>query len=190
MTGQFRIHETTLWKATDAGKALVHTFTGGATVASLDAGRIAVLRGAHAVSVLSPGGEIRTFAFHGADILGAALAGRRLLVLEGKRVIVLDLRSGLRIASWPVRRGFGPPPELEDAQADLAAYVVGATIHILRVSDGREIVIDTPNATTPVFARFVSTGLFYSYNESYSKRRGRLAFATNRQLESALSSTR
>ena len=175
-----------IWKATGARKAIVRTFSGEATVASLDAGRIAVLRDGHAVSVLLPGGWIRTFAFGRDRVLGAALDGARLLVLQSVRFTVLDLGSGRRTASWPVRRGFGPAPELEGAQGDLAAYVVGTAVHVLRRSDGHEIVIDTPNATEPVFARFVRGGLFYSFNESYDKRPGRLVFVARSELEHAL----
>jgi hypothetical protein len=184
VSGEFRIRRTRIWKATGARKTLVQTFGGSATVASLDAGRIAVLRSTRAVDVLSPAGGSSTFTFRGV-VLGAALAGPRLVVLEGRRLIVVDLPSGTR-TSWPVRRGYGPAPELEDVQGNVAAYAVGATVHVLRLSDGHEIVIDTPNATGPVFARFVPAGLFYSYNESYSARPGRLAFATKRQLERAL----
>ena len=113
------------------------------------------------------------------------LDGPRLIVLRSARLTVLDLRSGRRTASWPVRRGFGPAPEIEDAAGDLLAYVVGATVHILRLSDGREIVIDNPNATEPVFARFVASGLFYSFNESYDKRPGRLVYVARMELERA-----
>jgi WD40 repeat protein len=186
--GEFRVHQTRVWKATGARKTIVRTFRGEATVASLDAGRIAVLRGGEAVSVLSPAGGIRTFEFRGHQVLGAALDGQRLLVLQVTRLTVLDLRSGRRAASWPVRRDFGPAPELEGAQGDLAAYVVGASIHVLRLYDGREIVVDTPNATEPVFARFVPSGLFYSFNAAYEKRPGRLVFVARSQLERALDS--
>ena len=75
-----------------------------------------------------------------------------------------------------------------DGREGLAAYVVGAAVHVLRLSDGREIVIDTPNATGPVFARFVPNGLFYSFNESYAERPGRLAFVARSDLERALAS--
>jgi len=185
---EFRIHRTRLWKATGTRKAIVRTFSGEATVASLAAGRIAVLRAGKAVSVLSPGGGVRTLAFGRSEVLGAALDGPRLLVLQSARLTVLDLRSGRGTASWPVRRGFGPAPELEDARGDLAAYVVGAAVHVLRLSDGREIVIDTPNATEPVFARFVPSGLFYSFNEAYHQRPGRLVFVARPELECALAS--
>jgi hypothetical protein len=184
--GEFRIHQTRVWKATGAQKAIVRIFSGAATVVSLDGGRIAVLRGGRAVSVLSLGGGIRTYAFGGERILDAALDGARLVVLQSTRVTVVDLRTSRRAAAWPVRRGFGPAPELEDAQGDLAAYAVGVAVHVLRLSDGREIVIDTPNATEPVFARFVPGGLFYSFNESYDKRPGRLVFVARSQLEHAI----
>ena len=185
--GEFRIHQTRVWKATGARKTIVRTFRGEATVASIDAGRIAVLRGGEAVSVLSAAGDIRTFEFGRPQVLGAALDGQRLLVLQATRLTALDLRSGRR-ADWPVRRGFGPAPELEGAQGDLAAYVVGADIHVLRLHDGREIVVDTPHATEPVFARFVPGGLFYSFNAAYEERPGRLVFVTRSQLERALDS--
>ena len=165
--------------------AIVRTFSGEATVASLAAGRIAVLRDGNAVSVLSPDGGIRAFAFGGHRVLGAALDGPRLVVLQHSRLTVLDLRRGRRTASWPVRRGFGPAPELEGARGDLAAYVVGAAVHVVRLSDGREIVIDNPNATEPVFARFVPSGLFYSFNESYDRRPGRLVHVARMELERA-----
>ncbi len=175
-----------IWKTTGARKAIVHTFSGTATVVSLDACRIAVLRDGHAVSVLLRSGEIRTFAF--GRVLGAALDGPRLVVLESARLDVVDLSSGRRVGSWPVRRGFGPAPELEGAHGDLAAYVVGTAVHVLRLSDGHEIVIDTPTATEPVFARFSPSGLFYSFNESYAKRPGRLVFVARSELERVLAS--
>ena len=175
-----------IWKATRARKAIVRTFSGEATVASLDAGRIALVRDGRAVSVLLPDGEVRTFAF--GHVVGAALDGARLVVLQSARLDVVDLSSGRRIASWPVKRGFGPAPALEGARGDLAAYVIGAAVHIVRLSDSREVVVDTPHATGPVFARFVPSGLFYSFNQSYAKRPGRLVFVARSELERVLAS--
>jgi len=183
--GEFSIRRSRIWRATGGRKALVRTFRGVAEVASLDRGRIAVLRGDDRVSVLD-GSRVKTFAFGSGRVLGAALDGSRLVVLGRKLITVVDPESGRHIAARPVRRGFGPDPELQDVQGDLAAYVVGAAIHVLRLSDGRELVVDTPNATAPVFARFVPDGLFYSFNESYARRPGRLVFVARRQVERAL----
>jgi hypothetical protein len=186
ISGEFRIRRSRVWRFTGTRAEVVRNFSGVAAVASLDAGRIAVLRdGGKALSVLSRSGGIRTFAFGGPPILGAALNGQRLIVLQSTRLAVLDLESGRRTASWPVGRGFGPAPELEGASGNLAAYVVGAALHVLRLSDGTEIVIEKPTATEPVFARFVPGGLFYSFNASYDKRPGRLAFVTRKELELA-----
>jgi Tol biopolymer transport system component len=181
-----RVGRSRIWEGTGARQAIVRTFGGETTVVSLDAGRIAVVRGGHQVSILFPSRGLRTFAFGQGPVLGAVLRGPRLLVLQSARLVAIDLMRGRPVATWPVRRGSGPSPELEDAQGELAAYVVGAAVHILRLSDGREIVIDTPNATGPVFARFVPNGLFYSFNESYEKQPGRLVFVARAELERAL----
>jgi WD40-like Beta Propeller Repeat len=184
--GEVRIGVSHIWKVSGTRKSIVRTFPAEATVASLDAGRIAVIRNGNRVSVLSRDGGVRTFALGGPRVLGAALDGPQLVVLQNTRITVL--RPGRRTATWPARQGFGPPPELEGAKGDLAVYVVGAAVHVLRLSDGREIVIDTPNATEPVLARFVPGGLFYSFNASYAKRPGRLVFVARPELERALDS--
>jgi hypothetical protein len=75
--------------------------------------------------------------------------------------------------------------ELEDAAGDLVLYVAGAAIHVLRLSDGRDVVIHTPDATEPVFARLVSNGFFYAFNVAYAKRPGRLVFVTRADLDRA-----
>ena len=184
--GKFRIRQTRIWASTGTRTRIVRSFGGYAAVAWLDAGRIAVRRGRNTVSVLLPGGAVRTYAPGGPLVLGAALDGPRLLVLQSARLTAFDLKNGRRTRSWPLRRGFGPAPQLEDAQGDLVAYVVGVAVHVLRLTDGRELVIDTPNATAPVFARFVPSGLFYSFDKSYDKRPGRLVFVTHSELARAL----
>ena len=197
---RFRFHRSTrIWESRGGRPELVQAFQGAVDLLSLDAGRLAVLRvpcgsrrycgSGTTLSVFSPGGRIRTFALDGRAILGAALDGRRLVVLQRKRLTVLDIDTGHRLAAWPVQLGFASGAVLEDAAGNLAVYAVGAAIHVLRLSDGRDAVIDTPDATEPVFARLVPGGLFYAFNKAYAKHPGRLAFATRSQLERALTST-
>ena len=102
---EFSIRRTRIWRSTGARTELVRTLRGRASVVSLDAGRIAVLHDGKAVSVLAPGGGIRTLAVGAPRILGAALDGPRLLVLQGRRLVLVDLRSGRPTASWPFGAG-------------------------------------------------------------------------------------
>jgi hypothetical protein len=138
--------------------------------------------------VLSAGSPIRTFSLGGGPVLDAALDGPRLVALQADRLTVLALRTGHRLAAWPLHLGFGSNPTLEDAQGDLAVYAVGAAIHVVGLSTGRDMVIDTPNATEPVFAQLVPSGLFYAYNEAYAKRPGLLVFVAKPKLERAITS--
>jgi hypothetical protein len=195
----FRFHRRTrVWASIGGRTRLVRTFRGQADLLSLDEGTLAVVPvpcgsarycgSGTTVRVFSPGGRVWTFALDGRPVLDAALDGPRLVVLQRKQLTVFDLGTGHRRATWPVQLGFASGAELEDAAGDLALYVVGAAIHVLRLSDGRDVVIDTPNATEPVFARLVPDGLFYAFNVAYAKRPGRLAFVTLSELDRALAS--
>jgi hypothetical protein len=192
-TKSFHFHRTTRIRESIGGRTeLVRTFHGEVDLLSLDDGRFAVepvpcgssryCGFGTTVRVFSAGGPIRTFAPDGRPVLGAALDGPRLVVLQSTGLTVFDLGTGRRLAAWPVQRGFGPDPVLEDAGGGLAVYVVGAEIHVLRLSDGRDVVIGTPGATDPVFARLVPGGLFYAFNKAYAKRPGRVGFVTRAQV--------
>jgi hypothetical protein len=186
---------TGIWESRAGRTRLMRTFRGEVGLVSFDGGRFAVLPvpcrsarycgSATRVRVFSPGGRIRTFALDGRPVLDAALEGPRLVVLQRRQVTSFDLRTGHRLARRPVELGFRSAAELEDAAADLVLYVVGAAIHLLRLSDGRDLVIRTPDATEPVFARLVPSGLFYAFNVAYAKRPGRLVFVTRADLDRA-----
>ena len=196
---RFRFQRRTrIWEATGGRTKLVRTFRGEGDLLALDDGRLAVepvpcgsaryCGSGTTVRVFSPGGRGRTFDVGGRPVLGAALDGPRLVLLQRRQLAVFDLGSGQRRAMWPVQLGFRSAAELEDVSGGLAVYVVGAAIHVLRLSDGRDVVIRTPNATEPVFARLAPSGLFYAFNVAYAKRPGRLAFAARSALDRALAS--
>jgi hypothetical protein len=178
----------TVWETRGARSRRVATFPHSATVESLSAGRVAVETDPHTIVVLAESRR-RAFAFDH-RLSGATLDGPRLVVLEGRRLDVIDLRSGRTTASWPVRLGFASSPALADARGDIAVYVAGAAVHVMRLADGREVVLDTPEATAPVLARMGSQGLFYSFTESYSRRPGRLSYVTLAELDRDLRSGR
>src|SRR5438270_749772 len=64
---------------------------------------------------------------------------------------------------------------LADYQAGIAVYVVGHGIHLLRLSDKRDVTIAAPGLG-PVHVQLEQSGLFYSYRPAPSPTRGRVAF--------------
>jgi len=175
-----------VWETTGRAPRLVRTLPGDATVLDLDGGRILIARGFHTLAGFSPHGPLRSVHVRGGEILGATFAGGwRVLVRQSGRLSEFDLAIGRRIGSWPMPAGSIGDPQPVSAHNGLVAYVVGATIHLLRLSDGREAVLDAPNALGPAFAMFVPRGLFYAYNEADSSRPGRLAFVPMARVERA-----
>jgi hypothetical protein len=108
---------------------------------------------------------------------GVALAARsfdaRIVVLRRGVLDVLDVVRGL-LRSWPLpgARSYGDDYcgrvscplaalRLADLQGQLALYVRGREVHVLRVSDGKDVVIRRA-AVGPVHAQLEPSGLTYS----------------------------
>ena len=68
-----------------------------------------------------------------------------------------------------------PALRLEDFQSGIAVYVVGRDVHLLRLSDKRDVRIRAPGPA-PVHAQLEPSGLSYSYRAAASPGRGRVAF--------------
>jgi hypothetical protein len=103
----------------------------------------------------------------------AKISGSQVVVL---RVGQIDVYTSSRdtMRSWPVpaARSYGDDYcgvvrcalaalRLADLQGDLAVYIDGRDVHVLRVSDGTDVVVRRP-AVGPVHAQLESSGLFYS----------------------------
>ena len=168
---------------------LVRTLSGWASLDAFDAGRIAVSAGIRqqAVNVYSPSGATRTLQLGNVYPSGFAFDGDQFLMLEQWKIIVIDLATGhkrvLRTALGTDRT----QQVLVGTSGDLVAYVSDDTVHVMRISDGREVVLDTRSGTGPVHAQFVSTGLYYAYNEAYATKPGRVGFIGTAELERAIS---
>jgi hypothetical protein len=102
----------------------------------------------------------------------AQLSGPNLVVAAGGRLLVYDAESGALRAAWPLPAPLSghvcgyfepacvwpwPPLILVDAARDLAAYVFGGQVHLLRLTDGadRRLGVGT-------IARFTDEGLAYA----------------------------
>jgi hypothetical protein len=134
-----------------------------------------VLSPAGIVRILDHDGQLlRLFPFSGAT--SAQLSDNDLVVVREDALEVWDVQTGQRRAAYPLERGFGPVPVVEDAEQGIATVVIGVAIHLIRLADGKDVVLAIPNQAGPSHAELDPAGLFYSWNEPYTRRPGRLAF--------------
>src|SRR5262249_39007565 len=94
-------------------------------------------------------------------------------VLRNGQIQVRDAGSGRVEKRWPVSTTFGPVA-LEGAQHGFAAYAEGIVIHLIRLSDGRDVVLSIPGEEGPVNTDLEPDGFYYSFNEAGSKTPGRV----------------
>ena len=141
-----------------------------------------VLHGRRAVVVASATGRtLRRLTYGRNEVRDAAVDGDRLVVLLQRRLAVHSLATGRRIASWPVSAV--PPPRLEGASRGLAVYVAGLAIHLVRLEDGREVVVSLPDAAEPAYAAVTPAGLFYSYTNPRRVPAGRVVFVSRADVD-------
>jgi hypothetical protein len=141
-----------------------------ATAADLD--RIAVARGDGTVGLYARTGDLlRTVA--PSSIQEVALRKDYLVVLTRTKTLqIFNANTGVEVRSWPVASGAARL----DVHAGIAVYAVGRTVHILRLSDGRDAVVTTaPRAIDAL--ELEAPGIVYAYNTIKGvKEVGNLAF--------------
>ena len=145
--------------------------------------------------------DVAVRALDGTAVWSGAFAGLRAARIDVRVLLVLvrkgtqtslsavDLASGRPSGPWRLpaapSAGDGVCAEpsgcrtaalrLEDFQAGIAVYTLGGAVHLLRLSDGRDVAIRPPGLG-PVHAQLEPSGLFYSYRAAGSPGRGRVAF--------------
>ena len=137
-------------------------------VLDVNAGRI-VVSGDNATLVLdADGGQLLSIPVSTA---AAQLTGSDLVVLVPGELRDYDVTTGVLRHSWPLPdasfAGFcgvpllfcgSPRIRLEDAAGGLVAYLLDGQLHVLRLADGRDVVVHAATA-----ARFDDSGLVYAY---------------------------
>lgn len=157
----------------------------GGVTAAVDAGRVLTVAPNGRVRLLSTSDRVlRTWRL-GPDIVNARLRGRALAVQHGQSLDVYDTSTGARKQALPLASDGGSRPFLLDVQRDLVAYATGGAIHLLRLSDGRDVALDLPGAAPWLDARLEPTGLFVTWNQMYNRRPGRIAFVPMRTVLAA-----
>jgi hypothetical protein len=160
---------------------------------STDSGRIAIVRADGSLVVVDLSGNrlgIVQPGFYG-SVVAAELWQQDLVVLTQGHLVQLDAATGFFVRQWPlpIVPSGGPcrrvpcgqsSLRLEDAARGLAAYTYAGAVHLLRLSDGRDVVAGPGTA-----ARFVDSGLVYAYHTTGVWPDG-LRWLTNAQLASLL----
>ena len=121
-------------------------------------------------------------------IRGLALDASRLTVMTTRALVTYDVTSGRRLTTWPLPKDSAKHRALLDMSEGIAVYRDGKTLHSLRVSDGRDIIVASPSHG-PVYAQIESSGLFYSFTVPGAERPGRVAFVAFEDLLNALGPT-
>jgi Tol biopolymer transport system component len=150
---------------------------GGRIVGASPNGSLAILRG--------DGRLVRRFRF-GAGLLGARVQSGKLIVLTRRAVSVFAERTGRRLAVWRLPQfDAWPAPQLLDGYRNLVLYR-RAAVYLLRITDGKSVVLRAGAQAPPAWAQIGRVGLFYLYNAPYAQRPGRVRFVPLGRLVGAL----
>ncbi|HSC90927.1 MAG TPA: hypothetical protein VLB86_04650 [Gaiellaceae bacterium] len=178
------------------GSVLYRVLTGGATptlrriaadvaVADVDGDRIVGWRGEGTAVVVAPDGRVlATVRLDRRTAAGLELDHGRLVAVVGGRIWVHDLATAAE-HTWPTVDVGGAPPTLVGVEGDLGVYVAGVTVHVLRLSTGRDVTLDLPNQGPWIHADLTEAGLFCTYAAPYVRQPGRLVFVPLAALAAA-----
>ena len=177
---------TTVWRIDRTRPRRIAAFAREARVVDADA-RVALVHEGRVVVVDARTGKVlQRLVFRRNDLRDVELDGTRLVALLRDRLAVYDASTGRLRAERRLPPDLGRPRFVAGVQGDLAAYVAGLAVHVLRLPGGPEIVVDLRTAAGPVLARLTHAGLFYSYTDPRRLPAGRLAFVPRAALERAL----
>jgi Tol biopolymer transport system component len=129
---------------------------------------------------------VRRFSFKPGEVLGAQAEGQRLVVLTATTLVVYDTRTGAKVKTLQLAQSTDwPAPQLFDFYGNYVLYGQGA-VHLLRITDGRDLLLQVGAQAPPAWAQLEPAGLFYLYNQLYAKHPGRVVFVPYAKLVAAV----
>lgn len=149
---------TVIWQFDRRTKRRLHTYASRAVVLGLDRGQILVDR-PRALDVLSRRGSLIA-TLRRPHEGGAVMRDARVATISGRRLVVTGI-GGKRAAVRTVAAG----AHLDDLEGGYVLYSVETRQHLLRLSDGKDVVLRLRNQFGYVHARLWRGAIFYSYNE-------------------------
>ena len=185
-----KVRRAKLWRVVEGERSLILEGPKSSPVVAVDEGRIAILQPGRTVDIRGQKGRLLHRVRLGpGPIGGVELTANRLVVLRGKQLLVYNVATGERLDSLSLRPSGLSRPRLRDAYDDYAVYAAGMVIHIVRLSDGRDLSLEIDNQAGPADVQIEATGLFYTYSEAFIERPGRVSFVPFSQLRAAFAAT-
>jgi hypothetical protein len=160
---------TTIWQFDQRTKRMLHTYAVRAIVLGVDRGRILIDR-PHALDVLSHSGAV-VATLRRPHEGGAVIRDARVATINGRRLVVTGI-EGKRAAVRTVAAG----AHLDDLEGGYVLYSVETRLHLLRLSDGKDVVLRLRNQFGYVHARLWGGALFYSYNQRGGSKPGHAGY--------------
>lgn len=162
VAGSVGTNATVVWRFDGKTKRKLRTYRSRAVLAGVDHGRLLVDRPSSLDVLAQNGSVVSTLRRHHAG--GAVLRDGRVATISGRRLVISRADGGS-----PITRTVAHDAHLEDLDGGLVLYSVGTTMHLLRVSDGKDVRLRLRRQFGYVHARLWDGSLFYAYNEQSSK---------------------
>ena len=185
-----------LWRLDGTRKVLIRSGADAGPVVAVDSGRIATLQADGTLTMLSGSGAKLTALKLGKSVDGVRLDGSHVILLRYGRAEVYDMASGRRTQIRRLALPLHDKATLEDAQDGLVVYTLridtgfafraGLDVHVLRLSDGRDVVLGLRDEASAAHAQLVRGGLYYAYNQAWRRTPGRLGFVSMQEIDRIL----
>jgi hypothetical protein len=159
---------TVIWRFDAKTRKQLHRYPGRAILLDVDGRRMLVDRPT-ALDVLAQSGAVVS-TLRRAHQGGAAMRGGRVATIAGRRLLVTGTDG-----KAPVARRVAPGGHLEDLDGDLVLYSVETRLHLLRLSDGKDVALRLDHQFGYAHAKLWQGSLFYAYNQQ-SGRLGHAGF--------------
>jgi hypothetical protein len=171
----------TLWRFDPAGRVKLGTFPSSVIAFNVDADRILIGRTNTILEIVSRTGKAMS-TLKIPHVGGALLRGSRIASIASHHFVLSNLH-GKALRTRPVVGD----ATLMDASTALVVYSVGIRLHLLRLSDGRDITLRFKGQFGYATAKISSGGLFYAYNVGGgSSKPGRAGFVNAAGVQAML----
>jgi Tol biopolymer transport system component len=187
---RWRVEDPGLWRIDGTRPTRIVAGADAFDLVDVDTGRIAVLREDGKLVILDRQGKrLSAFSLGKRGVEAEPSTGRwpvrltegLVVVLRGTAIEARDAVSGTVRHRWPTASSEAPLT-LEAARGDFVVYKTGIALHLLRLSDGRDRIVEIPDEEGPVHAELERAGLYFSYNTPVGAKHGRVAFVPLREL--------